>query len=123
MRGRNHGTKGFAVALITTTVRASTAMRRNANSVIPSPTKMEKLISMVQEAFNGNKLGSHHGTVREVVISTDGKLAGSASGDHTGKIWNLETQKCISTLGSRPQNLTGGGIGSGHQHIVTGSFL
>jgi WD40 repeat protein len=84
---------------------------------------MEGLKMMFQNAFQGKKLGGHDGTVRDIVVSMDGKYAASASGDHTAKIWNLETKQCISTLGSKPQNLTGGGIGKGHQHIVTGDTL
>ena len=81
---------------------------------------MDELKSLFQSVFQSNKLGFHDGTVRDIVISTDSKYAASASGDHTAKIWNLETKQCVSTLGSKPQNLTGGGIGNGHQHIVTG---
>ena len=82
-------------------------------------TKLITAVSQVKNAFSDDILGWHDGTVRKCVISTNGRLAGTASGDHTAKVWDLESKTCIATLGSRPQNLTGGGIGSGHRHIVT----
>jgi WD40 repeat protein len=81
-------------------------------------TKLITAVSQVTNPFS-DVLGWHEGTVRKVVLSADGRYAGTASGDHTAKIWDLQSQKCITTLGSKPQNLTGGGIGNGHRHIVT----
>jgi WD40 repeat protein len=80
---------------------------------------IDKLWSAVSTSLSDNRLGNHGGTVRNIVTTADGKYAATASGDHTGKIWDLQSRKCLSTLGSMPQNLTGGGIGSGHHHIVT----
>ena len=80
---------------------------------------IEKLFSVVSNKFSEKTLGSHDGTVRKVVISADGKYAGTASGDHTAKIWDLRAKTLVCTLGSTPKNLTGGGIGTGHLHIVT----
>jgi len=67
----------------------------------------------------GVTLGVHRGTVRAIAFSPDGTLAASASGDHTCVIWDVERRVRRATLGSVPENLTGGGVGSGHKHIVT----
>ena len=72
---------------------------------------------------NGQRLGAHHGTIRNVSICADGSCAGTASGDHTAKIWDLGRGQHRSDLGSEPKNLTGGGVGTGHLHIVTGIDL
>jgi len=62
----------------------------------------------------------HEGTIRQTCFSSDGKLAVTASGDHTARVWDLESFQCISVMGSCPKNLTGGGIGTGHEHVVSG---
>jgi len=64
-------------------------------------------------------LGEHRGSVRGIAFSADGRFVATASGDNTAKIWNLELGRHHLTLGSVPENLTGGGVGSGHKHIVT----
>eukprot|EP00283_Hemiselmis_rufescens_P011251 CAMPEP_0173436014 /NCGR_PEP_ID=MMETSP1357-20121228/15713_1 /TAXON_ID=77926 /ORGANISM="Hemiselmis rufescens, Strain PCC563" /LENGTH=381 /DNA_ID=CAMNT_0014401059 /DNA_START=128 /DNA_END=1273 /DNA_ORIENTATION=- len=62
----------------------------------------------------------HEGTIRQCCFSSDGRLAVTASGDHTGRVWDLDTAACVSVMGSCPKNLTGGGIGTGHEHVVSG---
>jgi len=62
----------------------------------------------------------HKGTIRCVAFSPDGRMAATASGDHTSMVWDLQTGKLAAMLGSQPSNLTGGGAGKGHLHIVSG---
>ncbi|WP_353063801.1 WD40 repeat domain-containing protein [Tunturiibacter psychrotolerans] len=49
-------------------------------------------------------LTGHSGEVRNVALSADGRRAVSASGDHTLKVWNVESGACIATFtcDSRP---------------------
>jgi len=64
-------------------------------------------------------LGTHRGSIRQIAFSHCGGLAATASGDNTVALWDLILRTRRATLGSVPENLTGGGVGSGHRHIVT----
>jgi WD40 repeat protein len=64
-------------------------------------------------------LGVHRGSIRQIAFSPDGKHAATASGDNTVVVWDLDNASAGVTLGSVPDNLTGGGVGTGHKHIVT----
>ena len=52
-------------------------------------------------------------------FSPCGRHAATASGDNTVHVWDLCEKTLKLTLGSVPENLTGGGVGTGHRHIVT----
>ena len=64
-------------------------------------------------------LGGHRGSVRCVAFSPDGRHAATASGDNTLAVWDLRSASKRLDLGTVPENLTGGGVGAGHRHIVT----
>ena len=64
-------------------------------------------------------LGVHKGSIRQIAFSLCGGLAATASGDNSVALWDIERGTRQATLGSVPENITGGGVGSGHTHIVT----
>ena len=84
-----------------------------------SITSAVKDVAATMGGGEGVTLGAHRGTVRAIAFSPDGKLAATSSGDHTCMVWDLERRVRMATLGSVPENLTGGGVGSGHKHILT----
>ena len=79
------------------------------------------MISSLRKAVLGETAEGHKGTVRQVACSADGKLAVSASGDHTCIVWDVEagrfSRKC--SLGSVPSDLTGGG--QVHSNLASGA--
>jgi small GTP-binding protein len=43
-------------------------------------------------------LHGHDGGVNGVALSSDGRMAVSGSDDHTVRVWNIETRRCVATL-------------------------
>ncbi len=52
-------------------------------------------------------LEGHSGPVNDVAITPDGRRAVSASGDHTLKVWNLETGRDLCTLEGHSKSVFG----------------
>jgi WD40 repeat protein len=68
----------------------------------PTPAKRERKQKRPEQteplAVLERELTGHHGWIRSIAVSPDGRWAASGSDDKTVKIWDLETGECRTTL-------------------------